>query len=245
MKTRQKKMTETFENYELIAQGAEARLYKGTYLDRPVLIKHRFIKKYRHEMLDKSLASHQIKSEARALSRATAAGVLAPTIYHVDLNRRNIYMEYLNNTITVKKFIDENISQQETFWQLTKLIAKILGNLIGKLHSENIFHGDLTTSNILLRDISNESKDIRRDQVILIDFGLAHVNCSVEDSAVDLYVLERSLKSAHSKLRDLFAIILEGYFESYIEKKQEERGKQVLNKLKEVRSRGRRRVMIG
>lgn len=67
-------MTETFENYELIAQGAEARLYKGTYLDRPVLIKHRFIKKYRHEMLDKSLASHQIKSEARALSRATAAG---------------------------------------------------------------------------------------------------------------------------------------------------------------------------
>lgn len=193
-------------------------------------------------------------------------GVPAPTIYHVDLNRRNIYMEYLNNTITVKKFIDENISQQETFWQLTKLIAKILGNLIGKLHSENIFHGDLTTSNILLRDVSNESKDIKRgiqnnlyyylftftkkkmfllDQVILIDFGLAHVNCSVEDSAVDLYVLERSLKSAHSKLRDLFAIILEGYFESYIEKKQEERGKQVLNKLKEVRSRGRRRVMIG
>lgn len=67
-------MTETFENYELIAQGAEARLYKGTYLNRPVLIKHRFVKKYRHESLDKSLASHQIKSEARALARATAAG---------------------------------------------------------------------------------------------------------------------------------------------------------------------------
>ncbi|XP_043463117.1 EKC/KEOPS complex subunit TP53RK [Leptopilina heterotoma] len=238
-------MTEAFENYELIAQGAEARLYKGTYLNRPVLIKHRFVKKYRHEILDKSLVNHQIKSEARALSRATAAGVLTPALYHVDLHRRNIYMEYLNNTMTVKKFIDENISEDESFWQVARSIAKVLGNLVGKLHSENIFHGDLTTSNILLRDVTNESRDVKKDQVILIDFGLAHVNCSVEDSAVDLYVLERSLKSAHSKLKDLIFTILEGYLENYVEKKQEERGKQVLNKLKEVRSRGRRRVMIG
>lgn len=238
-------MTEAFENYELIAQGAEARLYKGTYLNRPVLVKHRFVKKYRHEILDKTLVNHQIKSEARALSRATAAGVLTPAIYHVDLHRRNIYMEYLNNTMTVKKFIDENISEDESFWQVAMSIAKVLGNLVGKLHSENIFHGDLTTSNILLRDVTNESRDVKKDQVILIDFGLAHINCSVEDSAVDLCVLERSLKSAHSKLKDLIFTILEGYLENYVEKKQEERGKQVLNKLKEVRSRGRRRVMIG
>lgn len=67
----------------------------------------------------------------------------------------------------------------------------------------------------------------------------------MEDSAVDLYVLERSLKSAHSKMNDLFTTILEGYLECYVEKKEAEKGKQVLNKLKEVRSRGRRRVMIG
>ena len=80
---------------------------------------------------------------------------------------------------------------------------------------------------------------------MLIDFGLAHVNCSVEDSAVDLYVLERSLRSAHSAMQDLILTILEGYLEFYIDKKEGEKGKQVLNKLKEVRARGRKRLMIG
>ncbi|XP_033223672.1 EKC/KEOPS complex subunit TP53RK isoform X2 [Belonocnema kinseyi] len=238
-------MEPTFENYELIAQGAEARLYKGTYLNRPVLIKHRFKKKYRHEILDHTLASHQIKSEARAITRATAAGVLTPAIFYVDHRRRNIYMEYLDNTITLKKFIDENIDQKETFWPLAKSVAKILGNLIARLHIENIFHGDLTTSNILLRDSNLGMETVRREQIVLIDFGLSHVNCSVEDCAVDLYVLERSLQSAHSTMHDLNNTILDGYLEFYVKKKVQEKGVEVLKKLKEVRARGRKRVMIG
>jgi TP53 regulating kinase-like protein len=32
---------------------------------------------------------------------------------------------------------------------------------------------------------------------VLIDFGLAHQSTSVEDKAVDLYVLERALSSTH------------------------------------------------
>lgn len=62
----------------------------------------------------------------------------------------------------MKQFIDENISQQETFYQIAKSVAKVLGNLVGRLHTENIFHGDLTTSNILLRDVSNETKCVNR-----------------------------------------------------------------------------------
>lgn len=238
-------METPFEDYELIAQGAEARLYKGTYLNRPVLIKHRFKKKYRHESLDESLASNQIKSEARAITRATAAGVLTPAIFHVDHHRRSIYMEYLDNTITLKKFIDDNIFQLETFWHVAKSVAKVLGNLVARLHIENIFHGDLTTSNILLRDTTAELEPVKREQIVLIDFGLAHVNCSAEDAAVDLYVLERSLRSAHSAMNDLFITILEGYLEFHVAKKEGEKGKQILKKLKEVRSRGRKRVMIG
>ena len=34
-------------------------------------------------------------------------------------------------------------------------------------------------------------------EVVLIDFGLAISQCSVEDKAVDLYVLERSFISTH------------------------------------------------
>lgn len=67
----------------------------------------------------------------------------------------------------------------------------------------------------------------------------------MEDCAVDLYVLERSLQSAHSAMHDLNNTILDGYLEFHMKKKIQEKGVEVLNKLKEVRARGRKRVMIG
>lgn len=61
-------------NFELIAQGAEARVYKGVYLGRPTLIKERFEKKYRHFDLDVHLTKDRMKAECRAMVRAKAAG---------------------------------------------------------------------------------------------------------------------------------------------------------------------------
>lgn len=61
-------------NFEMIKQGAEARLYKGTYLGRAALIKERFVKKYRHPDLDTLLTKERTKGEARAIVRAKAAG---------------------------------------------------------------------------------------------------------------------------------------------------------------------------
>lgn len=58
----------------LIAQGAEAKLYHGTYLGRSTLIKERFEKKYRHIELDTRLTKERIKAEARAIVRAKSAG---------------------------------------------------------------------------------------------------------------------------------------------------------------------------
>lgn len=58
----------------LIAQGAEARIYKGSYLGRTVLMKERFVKKYRHPELDSLLTRDRIKNEVRAILRAKAAG---------------------------------------------------------------------------------------------------------------------------------------------------------------------------
>lgn len=59
---------------ELIAQGAEARLYKGLYLGKACLMKERFVKHYRHPELDARLTKDRIKAEARAIIRAKAAG---------------------------------------------------------------------------------------------------------------------------------------------------------------------------
>jgi TP53 regulating kinase-like protein len=47
---------------------------------------------------------------------------------------------------------------------------------------------------------------------VLIDFGLACQNASLEDMGVDLYVLERALNSAHAREATVvFAAILAAY----------------------------------
>merc|ERR1712210_203585 len=72
---------------------------------------------------------------------------------------------------------------------LTNLAQKI-GQMVGKLHKNNLIHGDMTTSNMLV--------DANQDQQIyVIDFGLGDFSGTPEDKGVDLYVLERALISAH------------------------------------------------
>lgn len=67
------------------------------------------------------------------------------------------------------------------------VLCKSLGEKIALLHDSSIVHGDLTTSNLMVR---NES-------IVFIDFGLSYHSNNIEDKAVDLYVLERALSSTH------------------------------------------------
>ncbi len=70
-------------------------------------------------------------------------------------------------------------------------LAQEVGKAIAIMHDSEIVHGDLTTSNILLR--SND----RKLDIVLIDFGLGSMKPSIEEKAVDLYVLERAFISTH------------------------------------------------
>lgn len=108
-----------------------------------------------------------------------------------------------------------------------------LGEIIGRLHKNNFFHGDLTTSNVLLRNGDP-------DRIVMIDFGLSYVNGTTEDLGVDLYVLERAIKSTHMELEYVFEEILEGY-----KLFMNESAQAVLRKFEEIRLRGRKRDMIG
>ncbi|XP_011644034.1 EKC/KEOPS complex subunit Tp53rk [Pogonomyrmex barbatus] len=231
---------------ELIAQGAEARLYKGIYLGKTCLMKERFVKNYRHPELDARLTKDRIKAEARAIIRAKSAGIATPALYLVDLERRSIYMEYMENGTILKDFIDKNISGKSNVDHLLDFIGRGLGMLIARLHSKHIIHGDLTTSNVLLKKDSNDSfysdQSEAEMQFIMIDFGLARVDSTLEDKAVDLYVLERSLLSAHSEVPTLFARIFHCYQQHYQNKNQCD---QILAKYKQVQERGRKRLMIG
>lgn len=130
-------------------------------------------------------------------------------------------------------------------------LGKCLGSLLAKLHSKNIIHGDLTTSNILVKNSifdrfqGNEATtttDSNNNLFIIIDFGLARVDSTAEDKAVDLYVLERSLKSSHSQVPTLFSVIMSSYQKGIIDKKQR---REIISKYEDVRARGRKRIMIG
>ncbi|XP_014216140.1 TP53-regulating kinase [Copidosoma floridanum] len=231
---------------ELIAQGAEARLYKSTYLGKPVIIKERFEKKYRHADLDVRLTKERIKAEARAIVRAKSAGVLTPALYLVDYNRRSIFMQCIENATMLKTFIDQHISGKNSVEILIDNITTALGQTIAKLHSKNIVHGDLTTSNILLINAVellnvNLSMDITK-QLVVIDFGLAKVDSTAEDAAVDLYVLERSLTSAHAQQPNLFGYIYKSYTKFFKNKSQL---KEIVTKYEDVKARGRKRTMVG
>lgn len=88
------------------------------------------------------------------------------------------------------------------------LIKKIIDNLaenLAKLHNNNVIHGDLTTSNLMMvyQNSNNPIEDILAKKefscIYFIDFGLSYISPHSEDKAVDLYVLKRAIISSNPK----------------------------------------------
>ncbi|KAK9883303.1 hypothetical protein WA026_001484 [Henosepilachna vigintioctopunctata] len=223
-------------NFELLYQGAEAKLYKGIYLGKTVLAKERFKKCYRHPELDGIITKERMKAESRAIVRCKSAGIRTPTLYLVDYRRRIIILEYFEDCLNMKEYINKYCESES----LEELSIQV-GKMIGKMHSINVIHGDLTSSNILLvKKKKSEGFILKNLDLVLIDFGLAHIESTTEDKGVDLYVLERALLSTHSVAQDLFKNILEGYASE-----NKKAFKEILIKYDDIRARGRKRTMIG
>ncbi|KAI7830453.1 tp53rk protein-like protein [Gamsiella multidivaricata] len=215
------------DNAELIKQGAEAKVYLTPYLQRKAIIKERFPKTYRHPTLDKKLTSRRVIQEARCLNRCQKAQIDTPTVYLVDVDRSLIYMEHIEGC-SVREFLvtaEGQVPERQT------ALAGEIGRALGLMHNIDVVHGDLTTSNLLMREESGS--------VVLIDFGLSYVSQLIEDKAVDLYVLERAFISTHPNTEVMFAQIIEAYGKSC------KASKQILKKLEDVRLRGRKRSMLG
>ncbi|KAI4164402.1 MAG: hypothetical protein LQ342_002049 [Letrouitia transgressa] len=138
--------------------------------------------------------------------------------------------------------------------QKTELMEKI-GRAIGRMHEIGVVHGDLTTSNLMLKPsrtlgdlegvvngnspVMDESEISLEGEVVVIDFGLAVQSVQDEDKAVDLYVLERAFGSTHPEAEEDFKEVLRAYDRSY------KGAKVVLKRLEDVRMRGRKRSMVG
>ncbi|KAL9394815.1 hypothetical protein Peur_014100 [Populus x canadensis] len=213
----------------LIKQGAEARVFESNFVGRRSIVKERFSKKYRHPTLDSKLTLKRLNAEARCMTKARRLGVSTPVLYAVDPLLHSLTFEYVEGPSVKDVFLEFGL--HGIVEVRLDDIAMQIGDSIGKLHDGGLIHGDLTTSNMLLRMGTN--------QLVLIDFGLSFTSTLPEDKAVDLYVLERALLSMHSSCGNVMDRILAGY------RKSSKQWSSTLNKLAQVRQRGRKRTMIG
>ena len=241
----------------LLGQGAEGKIYIGEFLSKKCIIKERFEKKYRIKELDQKLTKNRMLNESRNICRASKLGVIVPTLYFVDLIERKIYMEYIDNSCQLKLILQSIYSKDDIapYKSLIEKISNDLGNMISKLHSGNLIHGDLTPSNILLKinyethsdTLNNAEEYILKNKnynyMYLIDFGLSSVvlnnTSSIEDKAVDLYVLKRAIISSNPKSEELFEKAMNVYKTSCRD------GEDIIERYKKVEMRGRKKLCFG
>lgn len=172
------------------------------------------------------------------LVKCRKEGVPVPAVLSMDWEAGWSVTEWIEG-VTVKEAIRQRqVEGGEN--ELNGLLQRI-GKAVGKLHSVGIIHGDLTTSNMMLRPTSSSPTEPGHQDgdIILIDFGLATQAVQEEDRAVDLYVLERAFGSTHPKEEGQFDEVLKAYATTHKD------AKRALRRLEDVRMRGRKKSMIG
>jgi TP53 regulating kinase-like protein len=193
---------------KILHRGAEAILYVN---EQGKLVKERIKKSYRINQIDQKLRKFRTRREGKLLRNSP---VPVPEVFEVDENDMKIIMDYIKGDV-IKDILDNSRKR--------KKICRKIGEQVAKLHDNNIIHGDLTTSNMILKN----------GVVYFIDFGLGFTSDKTEDKAVDIHLLKQALEAKHHKhSKKLFNQVLKGY-------KKSPNSKEVLARLEKVGSRGR------
>ncbi|KIK04484.1 hypothetical protein K443DRAFT_675939 [Laccaria amethystina LaAM-08-1] len=237
-----------------ISQGAEAKVYKGSLTQGApfILLKYRFKKQYRHPSLDALLTRSRVAGEARALLKCLRSGVNVPGVRMVDASEGILGIEWIDGKSVRKllpggaedeeeeeddEVLEENGEPMKEYGISVDTLMSLIGIEIAKMHLADVVHGDLTTSNMMLRlPKPNQSTT----ELVLIDFGLSYISTLVEDKAVDLYVLERAFASTHPDSEPLFTSVLTAYGT-----RLGSEWHAISRRLDDVRLRGRKRSMVG
>ncbi|HLD41635.1 MAG TPA: KEOPS complex kinase/ATPase Bud32 [archaeon] len=200
---------------KILAQGAEAVISLEENSEGSIIVKERIKKSYRIPQLDEKIRKERTSMEASLLDRARRAGIAVPMVLGSD--RTKLKLEFIDG-IKLKDTL--NVLEEKE----VESCCQGLGEIIGKLHSSGIIHGDLTTSNIILKNKG----------LVLIDFGLGKFSSKIEDQATDLYLLYEALNSTHSQIRDFcWTFIIEEYTKTYL------KSKDVLKRFEQVAKRRR------
>ncbi|HDI02239.1 MAG TPA: Kae1-associated kinase Bud32, partial [Ignisphaera sp.] len=202
-----------------IWRGAEAIVYRASFLGIESVIKWRFPKVYMPRDLDKQFRIFRTSIEVKAILKAVQAGINVPVPLFVDIEEGLIILMYIDG-VTFRDLAN-TIEEKELC-----RICNIIGSYAGKLHQNSITHGDLTTGNVIVD---------KEGIVYLIDFGLAEFSSRLEDHAVDVHIFFRSIESSHSEREE---IMKECFIKGY-ESIRKDLTKRVLDLVEEIRKRGR------
>jgi len=145
------------------------------------------------------------------LSLAKTSGVYSPFVYFIDPVACEIVMEFVSGK-NAKDIMNSGLSRQ-------------MGRYAGFLHSKNIVHGDLTTSNFIVGN-----------RLVLVDFGLSFYSERLEDKAVDVRLIKEIYNSAHFAL---FESLLANFLTGYSDIMSESGTRKILEKVSDIEARGR------
>jgi TP53 regulating kinase and related kinases len=195
---------------KIIQQGAEALIIK----EKDYILKDRIKKNYRIKEIDEKLRKQRTKKEANLLLKASQL-INSPTPLKVE--KMQIKMPLIKGKKLSEIF--DSLKKEEQ-----KKICLEIGKALAKLHDNDIIHGDLTTSNIIL---DGENK------LWFIDFGLGFISSRIEDKAVDIHLIKQAFEAKHFRNWEQDTRnILEGY-------KHSKNFEKTITQLKKVESRGR------
>lgn len=239
----------------VVSQGAEAVVFEtkthpySPSVSRKCIIKYRPPKPYRHPTIDAALTRSRTIGEAKFMAKLAKLGLNCPHLVLVDFAHGIIWMDFIGRHLgdgsvsSLKNWLwmmEKGGDPEKCVSEEVRQILVEVGSLIASLHLNDMIHGDLTSSNIILTD--HESR------AALIDFGLLSYSGLAEDKAVDLYVLERAIISTHSVYAEQYnSWIHTGYEQAHTKtgKRGTQKYAETKKKLEDVRLRGRKRSMLG
>ena len=193
---------------KFLARGAEAELYVDRLLDRRVVAKRRVSKKYRIKEIDIPLRRSRTRVEASLLNSAKEVGVACPTIY--EIGEFELRLSLIDGVL-LRDFIRKSRGRGAE-----KLLREV-GRGLAKLHARDVIHGDFTTANVM----------VGGGRVFFIDFGLGGFSKDLEERAIDVLLMKKSLGDERA-----YKSFLSGY-------REYGRCSEVMKQLTEIEKRGR------
>ncbi len=190
---------------KIVNEGAEAKIFLTNVFGERMLIKHRFEKRYKIKEIDTEFREMRTKKEAKIMGMLKGIGVNSPEIFAAG--RYSIYMGIIKGKLLKDSKVPPSFYRK-------------MGLQLAIMHNNDIVHGDFTPANII---VSN-------GKVVVIDFGLADVTKSIEDKAIDLLLMKRSIS------KKTYA----NFLKAYAEKSKD--SKMIVNRLADIEKRGRYQI---